>query len=154
MGGTQGTHPWPGLDGGGTQGTPWTWDRVPPTWDGVPPLTWDGVPPQTWDGVPLPEMEYPLPEMGMGYPPTQGPPHYTEQHSKHLLHGRQCASCIHTGGLSCFTYCCYCQRIFHLGRVYWSWNEQCYLWWCCHCCELEIGPMVVLGGSLQTGGFL
>ena len=33
-------------------------------------------------------------------------------------------------------------------------NEQCFWWWCCHSYELGIGPMVLLGGSLQIGGFL
>ena len=82
-------------------GTPQTWDGVPP-----PDLRWGT--PLTWDRVTLPtrpEMGYPLPEMG--YPPTWGTPHYTEQHSVHLLHGGRCASCIHTGGLSCFmTFLC------------------------------------------------
>ena len=46
----------------------------------------------------------------------------------------------------------YC--LFHFGRVLRSGNEQCFWWWCCHSCELGIGPMVLLGGSLQIGGFL
>ena len=33
----------------------------------------------------------------MGYPPNQE----TDQHSKHLLHGGQCATCVHTRELSC-----------------------------------------------------
>ena len=33
-------------------------------------------------------------------------------------------------------------------------NEQCIWWWCRHSYELGIGPMVLLGGSLQIGGFL
>ena len=70
-------------------------------------------------------------------------------------------------------------RIFLFGRVCRSWevtifstiflvivlfislwegvsvgNEQCFWWWCCHSFELGIGPMVLLGGSLQIGGFL
>ena len=32
------------------------------------------------------------------------PPHYTEQHSKHLLCSGRCASCIHAGGLSCLIF--------------------------------------------------
>ena len=45
-------------------------------------------------------------------------------------------------------YSCYCdQRIFHFGRVDWSCNEQCYLWWGCHSFELGIDPMALLGGS-------
>ena len=44
------------------------------TWDGGTPQTLDAVPPtQTWDGIPLhpprPEMGYPTPRTGMGYPP-------------------------------------------------------------------------------------
>ena len=46
----------------------------------------------------------------------------------------------------------YC--LFHFGRVYQSGNEQCFCWWCCHSFELGIGPMVLLGRSLQIGGFL
>ena len=51
-------------------------------------------------------------------------------------------------------YHCRCdQRLFYFGRVYWCGNEQCYLW-CCHSFELGIGPMVLLGWSLQYGCFL
>ena len=32
-------------------------------------------------------------------------------------------------------------------------NEQCFWWWCCHSFELGIGPMALLGESLQIGGF-
>ena len=43
-------------------------------------------------------------------------------------------------------YCnCYCEwfkRIFHFGRVYWSCNEQCCHVRCCHFVELEFGHMV------------
>ena len=46
----------------------------------------------------------------------------------------------------------YC--LFHFGRVLRSSNEQCFWWWCCHSFELGICPMVLLGGSLQFGGFL
>ena len=46
----------------------------------------------------------------------------------------------------------YC--LFHFGRVFRVENEQCIWWWCCHSCELGIGPMVLLGGSLQISGFL
>ena len=45
----------------------------------------------------------------------------------------------------------YC--LFHFGRVFRVGNEQCIWWWCCHSCELGIGPMVLLGGSLQIGAF-
>ena len=74
------------ISGQGGWGTPWTWDGVPPgPGMGYPPdlgrgtpQTWDRVPPWTWDGV---------------HPP---------QHSKHLICGRRYASCVHTGGLSCY----------------------------------------------------
>ena len=46
----------------------------------------------------------------------------------------------------------YC--LFHFGRVFRIRKEQCFWWWCCHSFELGIGPMVLLGGSLQIGGFL
>ena len=64
-----------------------------------------------------------------------------------FLFGRVCKS----GKLQYFQLL-YC--LFHFGRVYWFWNEQCYWWWCRHSFELGIGPMVLLGGSLQIGDFL
>ena len=100
-GGRGGVYPIPSLDGGtpsqvwmggGThprsRGVPHSRSgcKVPPTWDGVPPsstgwgtphLVWV-TPTWTWDGVPPPNQE-------------------TEQHSEHLLHGGQYASCIHAG---------------------------------------------------------
>ena len=39
--------------------------------------------------------QVPPPGLNGGYP------HETEQHSKHLLCGKRCASCVHAGGLSC-----------------------------------------------------
>ena len=60
------------------------------------------------------------PSLGGGYPMPGGtpclggnhvrevphlcPPHFTEQHSEHLLRGGQCASCVHAGGLSCLQF--------------------------------------------------
>ena len=64
-----------------------------------------------------------------------------------FLFGRVCWSCK----LQYF-WLLYC--LFHFGRVYQSCNEQYYWWWCRHSFELGIGPMVLLGGSLQNDGFL
>ena len=63
-----------------------------------------------------------------------------------FLFGRVCWSCK----LQYF-WLLYC--LFHFGRVCWCHNEQCYWWWCRHSFELGIGPMVLLGGSLQIGAF-
>ena len=82
-------YPVPGLDWVDTP-PPWTWDGVPPNMGWGTPQTWNGVPPQTWDGYP--------PDMGWSTPPK------TDQHSEHLLCSGQYASCIHAGGLSCFTF--------------------------------------------------
>ena len=49
----------------------------------------------------------------------------------------------------CLLYC-----LFYFGRVFVCWNEQCFLWWCCHSFELGISKMVLLGGSLQYDGIL
>ena len=99
-----GGYPIPGLGGGVPQvwvgGTPsqvWMWgvphlglDGGGVTW-GTPQPGLDRVPPPPWlDGV------HPPPP----YPPSPPPPS-PHQHSEHLLRGRQYASCIHTGGLSC-----------------------------------------------------
>ena len=70
--GTLGTPP-PSRSG---QGVPWVPPHHPDLGWGTP-QTLDAVPPtQTWVGVPLhplrPEMGYPTPRTGMGYPP---PPH-------------------------------------------------------------------------------
>ena len=75
-------YSWPGQDRGVPQ------DRVPPARDGVPPGKDMGTH-QGWN-TPL--------GMEMGYPP----PRQIGQQRKHLLHGGQYASCVHTGGLSCF----------------------------------------------------
>ena len=48
----------------------------------------------------------------------------------------------------------YCTVYFTLGGCFMIGNEQCFWWWCCHSFELGIGPMVLLAGSLQIGGFL
>ena len=64
-----------------------------------------------------------------------------------FLFGRVCWS----GKLQYFQLL-YC--LFNFGRVYRSWNEQCYWWWCHHSFELGVGQMVYLGGSLQNDGFL
>ena len=77
-------YPFPGLNGG-----------VPPPGKGVPPA-WEGGYPPTWEWVPPSGKGYPL---GWGYPPVQV--RSQEQHSVYLLRGRQCASCVHAGGLSC-----------------------------------------------------
>ena len=45
----------------------------------------------------------------------------------------------------------YCTVYFTLGGCFVLGMEQCIWWWCCHSCELGIGPMVLLGGSLQIG---
>ena len=85
-----GNYPVPGLGGGGYpisglgRGYP-----ISGLGGGYPISGLDGggtpgTPDQVWMGVP-------------GVPT----PHKTEQHSKHLLHGRRCASCVHAGGLSC-----------------------------------------------------
>ena len=43
------------------------------------------------------------PWLGLGYPsPAPPPKKKTEQQSEHLLRGRQYASCVHAGGLSCW----------------------------------------------------
>ena len=55
--------------------------------------------------------------------------------------------------LKYFQLLCYCQKIFHFGRVYQSWNEECYFCWYCHSCELEIGPMVVEEGLFRQVAF-
>ena len=81
----------PGQDGGG-------YPRVPSPlqdWLGYPPpLGPNGVPPsRTGWGIPHPDLDWPP------------PPHQeTEQHSEHLLHGRQYASCVNAGGLSCLVF--------------------------------------------------
>ena len=109
---------------GGTQGTPQTWDGVPPRPKmGTPPPTWDGVPPYLrWD-TPLP-----------GVPP----PHYTEQHSEHLLHFGRCASCVHAGRLSCLWFCFYrfpraSLRLLTISYSYFfPKSDTCcfsFLWW-------------------------
>ena len=74
--GLDGGYPIPGLDG-----------RVPSSqvWMGGTPL------PRSGQGV-----------LWMGFP---APCQETEQHSEHLLRGGRYVSCIHAGGLSCFTVC-------------------------------------------------
>ena len=97
----RGGYPVPGPDRGVP--CPRSGWGVPHPADGeVPPSKIRmGVPPcPRLDGVP------PIQDC-MGYLPLSktawGPPHQkTDQQNKHLLCGRQCASCIHTGGLSCF----------------------------------------------------
>ena len=62
---------------------------------------------------------------------------------------------LHSGKLQYFLqyfWLLYC--LFHFGRVFHVGNEQCIWWWSRHSYELGIGPMVLLGGSLQIGGFL
>ena len=81
-------HPQPGLIGG-TQG------GVPCSRDGVPLVRSDGgsqggVPP--WHGYPL------AGDTLLGVPPSS-----TGQQMEYLICHGQYASCIHTGGLSCFT---------------------------------------------------
>ena len=46
----------------------------------------------------------------------------------------------------------YC--LFHFGRVFRFGNKKCFWWRCCHSFELGVGPIVLLGGSFQIGGFL
>ena len=87
----QGWYPIPGMDGG-TLGYPHPrlngvldgWMEYLPVQDcmGYPP------PPQRLDGVPPPPL----------------PPHKeTDQQSEHLLRGERYASCVHAGGLICFS---------------------------------------------------
>ena len=127
-------YPIPGLAGGGyfisglvrgvlhLRGTPHTWDGVPPYLRWGTPRTWDRVPPQTWDGVPpKPEMGYP-PYLRLGTPYLRwGTPHYTEQHNERLLCSGRCASCVHTGGLSCFNV-----KIYYINThvLCPSWNTR------------------------------
>ena len=40
------------------------------------------------------------PQAGLGYPP---PPHRLRQQSEHFIHGGWYVSCVHAGGLSCFS---------------------------------------------------
>ena len=115
----EGGTPIPGLDWRGPiphlRGVPhprsgWggRYHQVSPTMTGwgTPVQTRDWVPPQPdlgW-GTPHHWMRYPTSSLDgvlpsphhqwMEYPPPQ--------HSKHLLHSRQYASCIHAGGLSCY----------------------------------------------------
>ena len=81
-------------------------------------------------------------------------PHWSWYQSLSLrifLFGRVC----HSGKLQYFLqYFWLLNCLFHFGRVFRVGNEQCFWWWCCHSFELGIGPMVLLGGSLQIGGFL
>ena len=101
-----GGYPISGLRWGGTPFQ--VWGGTPfQVWGGTPSHVWGGIPSQVW-GVPhlwgYPMMGVPhlggYPMSG-GYPITRPPPHCTEQHSKHLLRGRRCASCVHAGGLLC-----------------------------------------------------
>ena len=89
--------PQPGLDGGGTPGTPHPgmgypqpgldeggvpWVPPSPPWDGYPlDLRWGTPPPSrpgwgtdwTWDGVPLPDLRWGTPpDLGWGTPPGPG----------------------------------------------------------------------------------
>ena len=84
----------------------------------------------------------------------ESPPHWSWYQSLSLrisLFGRVCRSGKSQYFLQYFRLL-YC--LFHFGRVFWFGNEQCFWWWCCHSFELGIGSMVLLGGSLQIGGFL
>ena len=94
--------PWSGLNGVPPPGL----DGVSPvrTGWGTPRQDWMGYPPSGLDGVPSPH------QTGWGYLPHQE----TEQHSKHFLHSRRYASCIHAVGLSCVHICpvYWCNRIF------------------------------------------
>ena len=78
-------YPIPGLDGGATPSQVW---MVRGTW-GTPRPGLDG------GGYPTPGLD------GGGVPGEPPPTHETEQHSKHLLRGGRCVSCVHTGGISC-----------------------------------------------------
>ena len=89
--------PNPALDGGGTPIQPWMGGYPNPALDGggVPQPWMGGYPNLGQGGYPI-SGGYPIPCPG-GYPRYPHP-----QNSKHLLqlHGGQCASCIHAGGLS------------------------------------------------------
>ena len=129
MGGT----PFPGPGGGisypADGGTPFPGPgrgHTPSSWWGVPPsqvqagaypiqlmavppsqVQAGGTPHPSWWGTPHQLMggtHFPGPGGGTpsGVPPAGGTPP-PEQHSMYLLCSRQYASCIHTGGLSCFT---------------------------------------------------
>ena len=92
----------PARSGWGTPSAGSGWSTPPPQpgQDGILRMaksTW-GTPSPGQDGVPPGQVR-------MGYfPPPPAPK--TEQLSKHLLRGRRCASCVHTGGLSCFFNVC------------------------------------------------
>ena len=90
-----GGYPFPDLD----EGCPlprsgWGVPTFPGLDRGVPTFPGEGVP--TWKGGTNPGRGIPHPGqiLGWGVPPP-------EQHSVYLLCGRRCASCVHTGGLSC-----------------------------------------------------
>ena len=91
--GGRGGYPIPGLAGVG--GTPSQVRGGRPH----PRSRWRGG-----EGLSRLEMGYlPYLDLGRGTPPPRPemgyPPHYTEQHSEHLLCGGWCASCVHAGGL-------------------------------------------------------
>ena len=97
-----GGYPIPGLDGGGYP--------LPRSGQGVPHPAYWGVPhlgrgsPRSWKGEGVPTWEG-------STPPPGGTPH----HSMYVLHGGQCASCIHAGELSCYCPCTeYDGRLFSL----------------------------------------
>ena len=112
-----GEYPVPGPDGGeggDTSSCSWGLPHLR-SGQGVSTPIQDqdgGHPCQDWMGVPLhPGLdEVPCPGLFgipppiqdcMGKPPPPPPCQETDQHSQHLLRGRQCASCVHAGGLSC-----------------------------------------------------
>ena len=103
------------------QGTPWTWDQVPPgpgtrypldlglgtpcpqTCDRVPPVPGTRHPPRPGTGYPPPDLGPGTPTgPGTGYPPPDlgpgTPPQNSEEHS---IRGGRYACYVHTGGLSC-----------------------------------------------------
>ena len=82
-------------------------------------------------------------------------PHWSWYQSLSLRKFSFFGGCVRSGKLQYFLQyfrLLYC--LFHFGRVLRFGNEQCFRWWCCPSFELRIGPMVLLGGSLQIGGFL